>query len=208
MATPTGSTGAAAESSDASGEAAPAVAASAAVASTNPQCTNCGEPHGVDDVFCENCGLDFLTGTLPTPASPVTSLGNAGEGRAGTEASVTITADRRFHQRMDTDHVLEFPEPEPTARTVRVAGSRVLVGRERPSRGIFPDIDLGSDPAASSRHALFERRADGTWTVTDLGSTNGTYVGDSTIPIDPNSPVTVNRGTPVFVGAWTRLDLD
>lgn len=61
---------------------------------------------------------------------------------------------------------------------------------------------------ANPHSRSFERRADGTWTVTDLGSTNGTYVGDSTIPIDPNSPVTVNRGTPVFVGAWTRLDLD
>ncbi len=28
-------------------------------------CDNCGVGHGPDDMFCENCGYDFITGSLP-----------------------------------------------------------------------------------------------------------------------------------------------
>ena len=175
--------------------------------SAQARCSNCDEPHGPDDVFCENCGLDFLTGTLPGPTSPVTSHGAATAAPSGDTVQLRVEADRAFHARMDTDGVLEYPEPEPDPRLVTVAGDRVLIGRERPSRGIFPDVDLTSDPAASSRHALLQRRADGSWTVTDLGSTNGTFVGDSTVPITPHEAVPVATGTPIFVGAWTRLEI-
>ena len=40
-------------------------------------CANCGEPHGPDDVFCEACGFDFLTGSLPTPEAAPTSNASA-----------------------------------------------------------------------------------------------------------------------------------
>ena len=174
---------------------------------TGTRCSNCNEPHGPDDVFCENCGLDFLTGTLPGPTSPVTSLGTAAAGEVRPAAQLHVAADHEFHARMDTDGVLEYPDPEPPPRLLPIAGERVLIGRERPSRGIFPDVDLASDPAASSRHALLERRSDGAWTVTDLGSTNGTFVGASTVPITPHTAVPITPGTPIFVGAWTRLEI-
>lgn len=31
-------------------------------------CSNCGVSHGADDIFCENCGYDFITGSLPGPS--------------------------------------------------------------------------------------------------------------------------------------------
>ncbi len=174
-------------------------------------CSNCGEPHGDADVFCESCGFDFITGTLPEPEPPVTSLGltpaTPTVAGAATEV-VTIAVDRAFYARMDTDGVLEFPNPEPDQLTVEITGDQVLIGRERPSRNIFPDIDVAADPAVSSRHALLARRPDGSWQITDLGSTNGTYIADSTVAITPHVPVPVAPGTPIFVGAWTRLDLN
>lgn len=204
------------------------------------RCSNCDEPHGPDDVFCENCGLDFLTGSLPGTVTPITSKRGAeaaverssgaptaapaagstdsGVAAAGIEpdpggaagaASVvaTIRADRHYHDRTDVDDVLDYPDPEPAPRVVPLRGDRVLLGRARPSRNQYPDIDLSGDPAVSSRHALLERRGDDTWTVTDLESTNGTYVGDSTVPIPPNTRVPLSDGTPVHVGAWTRIDI-
>ena len=51
-------------------------------------------------------------------------------------------------------------------------------------------------------------RDDDRWTVTDLGSMNGTYLGDSTVALEAHTPVPVSPGTPIFVGGWTRLDLD
>ena len=32
---------------------------------TNKTCANCSVKHGPDDMFCENCGYDFITGSLP-----------------------------------------------------------------------------------------------------------------------------------------------
>lgn len=168
-------------------------------------CSNCGEPHGPDDVFCENCGLDFLTGSLPTPETPVTS--NAPAAATAPGIVLRISADREYHERMDADGVLDFPDPAPPARDLPVAGEMALIGRARPSRGLFPDIDLSSDPAVSSRHAVLARRDDGSWTITDVGSTNGTYVGSSTVALEADAPVTVAAGTVVHLGAWTRIEI-
>jgi pSer/pThr/pTyr-binding forkhead associated (FHA) protein len=85
------------------------------------------------------------------------------------------------------------------------------IGRAKASRGVHPDIDLASDaledPAASSRHAVIERKPDGTWWITDLGSTNGTYLGDTDTQLAADTPTAWTPGTPVLVGAWTKLEL-
>lgn len=182
-------------------------------------CSNCGEAHDDVDVFCENCGLDFLTGSLPHPQDAVTSIGaarRADEGSADLAntrserqpigVTVTIRVDQAYYQRMDTGSVLELPDPMPDAMMVPLVAETVLVGRARPSKGQFPDIDLGADPAVSSRHAVL-KRSDGQWTITDLGSMNGTYIGASTVQILADTPVPLSLGTPVYLGAWTRLDL-
>ncbi len=170
---------------------------------TGLTCPNCDAPHGPDDVFCENCGFDFLTGSLPTPEPALTSNSPA---HAAPDAMVRITADAAYHERMDADDVLDFPDPPPAARDVPLTADVVLIGRSRPSRGLFPDIDLSSDPAVSSRHAVLTRREDGTWTLTDVGSTNGTYLGDSTVALEPDVAVTISDGADIHVGAWTRLE--
>jgi len=51
------------------GGVAPATPAAAAAVSGGA-CLNCSTPFGVEDVFCESCGYDFATGTLPG-ADPV-----------------------------------------------------------------------------------------------------------------------------------------
>lgn len=35
-------------------------------------CDNCGVGYGADDIFCENCGYDFITGSLPSGDESVT----------------------------------------------------------------------------------------------------------------------------------------
>ena len=57
------------------------------------------------------------------------------------------------------------------------AGSTFLLGADSSSAGRDPDSTVFLDDVTVSRkHAVFERRADGTWFVRDLGSLNGTYV--------------------------------
>ncbi|MFE6234908.1 FHA domain-containing protein [Cellulosimicrobium sp. NPDC057862] len=49
--------------------------ASAAPATTQPvQCPNCGSPAPGGALFCENCGYDFTTGSLPDPVEPPSAL--------------------------------------------------------------------------------------------------------------------------------------
>jgi hypothetical protein len=178
-------------------------------------CANCGEPHGPDDVFCENCGYDFASQTLPEPEPAVTSIaGGAAPAAAGGPVgevlgTVTISTDAAHHARMDSEGVLSFPDPARAPVVIEIRTPVVTIGRAKASRGIHPDIDLASDaledPAASSRHAVIERKPDGTWWITDLGSTNGTYLGDTDTQLAPDTPTAWPPGTAVLVGAWTKL---
>ena len=49
-------------------------AAEASHASTTSPCPNCMLVNTVDALFCEGCGYDFTTGTMPRPAAPANSL--------------------------------------------------------------------------------------------------------------------------------------
>jgi pSer/pThr/pTyr-binding forkhead associated (FHA) protein len=60
----------------------------------------------------------------------------------------------------------------------------------------------------SAQHAVLVARPDGGWDVVDLGSTNGTSVGDTTDVITPNTPVAVAAGVPIRLGAWTVITLE
>ena len=54
------------EAASVGGAAAPVGAPSAGL----EPCPSCGTPHGTDALFCEGCGYDFTTGTMPRPLDP------------------------------------------------------------------------------------------------------------------------------------------
>ena len=58
---------------------------------------------------------------------------------------------------------------------VELSADRSTVGKAREN-----DIAVDDDPTASGLHAVLERFAAG-WTVTDLGSSNGTWVNGERI---------------------------
>ncbi|MGQ9549809.1 MAG: FHA domain-containing protein [Roseiflexus sp.] len=90
-------------------------------------------------------------------------------------------------------------------RTVPLPTDRaeVLIGCQDPADHIFPDVDLSSFDARSAgvsrRHALL-RYADERWTITDLGSANGTFVND--VALTPQTPVALPDGAIVRLGAF------
>lgn len=185
-----------------------------------PLCSNCSEPYHPDDAFCENCGYDFLSGTLPTPdvVAPVTpATGTPALAPDGSPDAPTITptvAVIRFSAehmtRMVSDELAYEGDQNYEAR-IMLTGSKVLIGRGSRSRAIFPEIDLTGhteDPAVSSRHCMLVHLDDGSWTVNDLGSTNGTYVGDATDILQPGVATAVEFGTAIHVGAWTSITLE
>ncbi|MCP3989169.1 MAG: FHA domain-containing protein [Actinomycetia bacterium] len=199
-------------------------------------CENCGVNHGPDDIFCENCGYDFITGSLPGPneqfsppaaaQSPEERFGGAlfpdppavpgapASARALTEqvtisVRVEISADQAYYASVVAEGELSFPQSIPPPVHVDLVGTEIHIGRASDSRAIHPDIDvadLTGDPAVSSRHAVVRGTADGTMTVTDVGSTNGTYVNSfSGSSIGVGQPIVIGPGVDVYVGAWTRL---
>lgn len=76
-----------------------------------------------------------------------------------------------------------------TGTTLPLGPSAIIVGRS-PSATLVLDDDY-----ASGRHARFFPQ-DGAWWVEDLGSTNGTYIGEQRL----TQPTQVTAGTPVRVG--------
>jgi hypothetical protein len=165
---------------------------SASASTAGESCPQCATRRSGDDRYCEVCGYDLVNG--PDPVSP-----RADSWRA------EITADRAYFDRLGAP--VEFPE-EATPRSIELAGDEVTIGRRSRSQGIEPHIDLSAspeDPGVSHRHAAIRRDADGGWVLVDLGSTNGTAVNGSVDLIEAGTPVPINDGDRIHVGAWTTI---
>ncbi|WP_250035434.1 FHA domain-containing protein [Paractinoplanes maris] len=166
-----------------------------------PPCPNCGTPRTGSARFCEDCGFDHDTGRVPalTPLveTPVVTAG----------WTVTIAPDRAYFAENAIDGI-EFPA-SPTSRTVPLPPPQVRIGRTSNSKGTHPEIDLSEDdPGVSHSHALLTLSVDGVWLVSDLGSTNGTYINDDQVPLTAGESRSLTDGDRVHVGAWTTLTLN
>ena len=175
-------------------------------------CPNCSEPAAVDALFCENCGYDFTTGTMPRPASSLDLPGTAPA--PPMPPAPAATAEWVVERWVDPDWYAvqqsDDPCPSPGLPTViPLVEKSLLIGRPSRSRGISPDVDCGDDTGVSRRQA--QLTTDGQrWWVEDLQSSNGTYVGSAAGPL-PETPIIpgqrqeLNPDDRIYVGAWTRL---
>ena len=188
----------------------------AAEGAADGTCPNCQASNPTDALFCEACGYDFTTGSMPRTLAP--------PGGAPSADEVTPAADPNPSATLSTGWVAEIwidpdwyadqkstdPLPSPGVPTVvPLKHASILIGRASRSRNIHPDIDLSSDNGISRRHA--QLTTDGTrWWVEDLGSSNGTYVGGSVGPL-PTTPIPQGQKKEVavddrvYLGAWTRI---
>lgn len=202
------------------------------VASSTQQCPNCSAQGPPDALFCEACGYDYTTGTMPRPVEPPgfplpASLADP-DRRMPSEAhvheSVDTNVDTNPAPALEEPWVAEVwidpdwyadqassdPMPSPGLPTVvLLRHTSLLVGRASRSRGIAPEIDISGDPGVSRRHA--QLTTDGArWFIEDLGSANGTYVAAATGDL-PSEPIAggqkreIASGEQVYVGAWTRI---
>jgi pSer/pThr/pTyr-binding forkhead associated (FHA) protein len=117
-------------------------------------------------------------------------------------------ADHGYFARGD-DGSVAFPTGA-AARLVPLSGTRTLVGRRSRSRGINPEIDLSAPPedrGVSRAHAQFDHPPGGRLTVTDLGSANGTWIGDEPRPLVRGVAVELADGARIYLGSWTRITL-
>lgn len=99
----------------------------------------------------------------------------------------------------------KLPEPEPQAEGPHLMGSsgsvlgmRFALSGRSTQVGRDPQSPIAlNDPTVSRLHARFDRKGE-EWTVTDLGSTNGTFVNGNRLA--PNTPATLAPGDEIKVG--------
>jgi len=129
---------------------------------------------------------------------------------AETAWTAVVSADRAYYDAVQAaggpDAAgIAFPAYFPQRR-FRLAGTEVRIGRHSTSSGIDPEIDLSvapADPGVSRLHAVLLKAPDGTWSIIDPGSANGTAVNGSEIP--PGQAVPLRDGDRIHLGAWTEL---
>ncbi|MFR1641038.1 MAG: FHA domain-containing protein, partial [Eggerthellaceae bacterium] len=83
-------------------------------------------------------------------------------------------------------------------RTYDLAAARLLMGRESKNDIVVPDLN------ASRQHAELRLEPQGVWVITDLGSTNGTFVNDrevATQPLAEGDRITIGMTNFVFAQA-------
>jgi pSer/pThr/pTyr-binding forkhead associated (FHA) protein len=156
--------------------------------SVQHNCAACGVPLPADATACTNCGAPTTEGTgalnltsavTPTvieSSGPLQNLGSepAYDLPVGSMALVVLRGSdegRRI--------VLEAP---------------TIVGRA-PDTGLFLD-----DVTVSRHHVELTRGGDGSWSLHDLGSLNGTYVNRQRVDL-----VVLNGGDEVQVGKYRFL---
>ncbi len=180
-------------------------------------CPRCGAVR--TGQFCEACGYDFtaaspaLPPSAPPPAPATTSSSVAPPPPAPAAAwTAVVTADRAYYDRVRAAGgpdagAISFPAYCPQRR-FRLSGTEVRVGRRSASRGIDPEIDLTgppTDPGVSRLHAVLIANPDGTWSIVDLGSENGTQVNGSEIP--RGEAVPLRDGDQIHLGGWTAITI-
>ncbi|MDL4776570.1 MULTISPECIES: FHA domain-containing protein [Thermomonosporaceae] len=142
-------------------------------------CTQCGHANPDDARFCSNCGTP-LSRSGPSSPPPRESPGES-----------TSTISIKGIEALDTDApaaeepagadqiAVEALPPGTALLVVRRgpnAGSRFLLDKERTSAGRHPESDIFlDDVTVSRRHAEFAVQG-GVFSVSDVGSLNGTYV--------------------------------
>lgn len=175
-------------------------------------CPSCGKNNIEGSRFCDECGARLQQQAIaevevrsPSLSSPdfrrasVTSVGipplveplNSNGDPIG-EAQLNAARD---HARL----IIERGEAANT--TFHLTADESYIGRWDADNGIFPDVDLDAyDPDAkvSRRHARIVR-GQKSYTIEDLGSTNGTFVNRGRRLL-PGSPQVLNEGDEIIVG--------
>jgi hypothetical protein len=142
-----------------------------------------------------------------SPAGPAGAAEPAGPGW-----TAVVTADRDYFDSViaaggPDAASIEFPSYCPD-RKFTLSGDEMRIGRHSASRGLEPEIDLTgppTDPGISHLHAVLIAQPDGTWSVLDPGSSNGTQVNGTDVVT--GVPVPLHPGDRVSLGAWTVLTI-
>jgi len=192
-------------------------------------CPNCGAARS--GRFCESCGFDFDAGSrertiegviIPPPgtgpAEPPEQAPAAAEPMPATAEPIpvawtaVVASDHAYFEDVvaaggPDAAALTFPDYCPERR-FPLAGPEMRIGRRSASQGLEPEIDLTgppTDPGVSRLHAALIAEPDGSWTILDPGSENGTLVNGTEIAAGVRVPL--HDGDRIHLGAWTIITI-
>ncbi|MFF4161085.1 FHA domain-containing protein [Streptomyces sp. NPDC001678] len=164
-----------------------------------PVCTRCGHRNAEASRFCSNCGAPLRPGAVAERASETTSTISI----SGLEAYDSETTGQTAIPALSPEAQAAV-EALPQGSALLVvrrgpnSGSRFLLDAEVTTAGRHPQSDIFlDDVTVSRRHVEFRRGHDGSFTVTDVGSLNGTYVNREQI-----ESVVLSNGDEVQIGKY------
>ena len=148
-------------------------------------CTACGSQNPEGARFCAQCGTK-----LPE-SSDATATIQIGDPSTETSDRLLNPVDAAAVDALPRGHAMLVVQRGPGS------GSRFLLDGDQISAGRHPDSDIFlDDVTVSRRHAEFTRSGD-TFTVSDAGSLNGTYVNRDRI-----EQVALKDGDEVQIGKY------
>ena len=186
-------------------------------------CPDCSTPHEPDSGdFCEICGYNFVTGSHgelplavshPLVAEPIKLEDQHSPSQQQDSLEpvsflplsppcltweLIISIDAVAHDSASPPPPINF-----TPVKLRLEKSTALIGRTSQARAVYPDIPLDHDDAVSHRHALLTLNPDGSLTLRDIGSSNGTRLNGVELTSMIDTPL--NHGDEMTLGHWTRI---
>ncbi|MFF4491622.1 FHA domain-containing protein [Streptomyces sp. NPDC001544] len=160
-------------------------------------CTRCGNRNADNARFCSNCGAPLRPGAVPERPSETTSTISI-SGLEAYDAEVTGQTPMLSPEAQAAVDALPLGSALLVVRRGPNSGSRFLLDSELTTAGRHPQSDIFlDDVTVSRRHVEFRRSPDGSFTVADVGSLNGTYVNRERI-----DQVALSNGDEVQIGKY------
>lgn len=146
-----------------------------------------------------------LRAVMPHPVQPPSSPRGVEPTRTCPACGKPVRADRKFcgtcgAPQVKTEARLGFWSDSGVPAEAMIATTPYVIGRGDPANPSYrPDLDLSyyDSSYVGRRHAQIDRRGL-QYTITDLASTNGTYVNGAILP--PQQPKELHNGDRVVIG--------
>jgi uncharacterized Zn finger protein (UPF0148 family) len=191
-----------------------------AAAGSQELCPDCGTPRTPGARFCEVCRHDFQENKAgvaeaivalqqeavkpenPAAAVPAAAAAAAESAAVVSKLNIVISVDRDKASASEAETAIK---PDTGDRVFPLDLNENLVGRSSTSKGIYPEIVI-NDPGVSHRHLMFIKKPDGSFSVLELGSSNGTELNGA--ELEPGVITAVKAGDELAIGMWTILKLE
>ena len=185
------------------------------------KCPECLTSRPESARYCEACRYDFISGSsfsslsgiaaqvnTPTPIPEVLQPAMAATESSRKSDNAPMIAQRLLI-RIVVDPAL-YTEPDPETPCPVNQAEKIFhldldentLGRQFDGKGVHPEIVI-QDPGISRRHLKFVRNNDGTYSVLELGSANGTYFNGNVLEAGVVMPMA--PGDQMSLGMWTRI---